>query len=203
MNGERIEEEVDEAKLSMVRRLLEEAVGEGGGAPAGAAEGAFVVVLDGMRESAEGSAAAAKEAGDDEGEALRNRVDAAIRRLDVAEASIKSVARELDMNAAYLGRLFKAKCGASLKDYIARERMETAKRLLRETDWKVYEIARRVGYLEVDMFYKRFKLYTGVSANRFRAEAKAAAEATAFHIMRSPSPAARCKGEIAAHTAAR
>jgi len=167
LNGERIEEEVDEAKLSMVRRLLEEAVG------------------------------------DDEGEALRNRVDAAIRRLDVAEASIKSVARELDMNAAYLGRLFKAKCGASLKDYIARERMETAKRLLRETDWKVYEIARRVGYLEVDMFYKRFKLYTGVSANRFRAEAKAAAEATAFHIMRSPSPAARCKGETTAHTAAR
>jgi len=112
----------------------------------------------------------------DEGEALLHRVDAAIRRLDVAEASIKSVARVLDMNAAYLGRLFKAKCGASLKDYIARERMETAKRLLRETDWKVYEIARRVGYLEVDMFYKRFKLYTGVSANRFRAEVRAREE---------------------------
>jgi YesN/AraC family two-component response regulator len=46
--------------------------------------------------------------------------------------------------------------------------MERAKMLLEQTDLKIYEIANEVGYTEIDWFYKRFKSYTGVSANEYR-----------------------------------
>ncbi|MNO05979.1 DNA-binding transcriptional regulator AraC [compost metagenome] len=46
--------------------------------------------------------------------------------------------------------------------------MEKAKLLLETTEMKIYEIADAVGYTEIDWFYKKFKEYTGTSANKYR-----------------------------------
>jgi YesN/AraC family two-component response regulator len=56
----------------------------------------------------------------------------------------------------------------SFNEYLFIQRMERAKWLLANTELKVYEIAGEVGYKEIDWFYKRFKAYTGVSANEYR-----------------------------------
>lgn len=56
----------------------------------------------------------------------------------------------------------------SFNEYLFIQRMERAKMLLEQTDLKIYEIANEVGYTEIDWFYKRFKSYTGVSANEYR-----------------------------------
>lgn len=82
--------------------------------------------------------------------------------------SLKSIAEQLYITPAYLGRIFKLYEGISFNDYLMRYRMEQAKRLLETTEKKVYEIALQVGYRQLDWFYKKFKEYTGKSPSDFR-----------------------------------
>ncbi|WP_051318530.1 helix-turn-helix transcriptional regulator [Cohnella thermotolerans] len=82
--------------------------------------------------------------------------------------SLKSIAKQLFVNPAYLGRLFKSYAAVSFNDYLVQVRMEKAKELLMTTDMKIYEIAHEVGYRQLDWFYKKFKEYTGYSAKEFK-----------------------------------
>ena len=45
---------------------------------------------------------------------------------------------------------------------------DNAKRLLQETDLKVYQISERVGYGSIDYFYMKFKKYVGISPKEYR-----------------------------------
>ena len=60
--------------------------------------------------------------------------------------SLADVAEHCGMTASYLSYLFKEKSGSNFKEYIDGLRLERAKHLLNETDMKVEEIARAVGY---------------------------------------------------------
>lgn len=82
--------------------------------------------------------------------------------------TLKAIARSLHFNCAYLGQKFKEYEKMTFHEYLLRQRMEKAKSLLRHTQMKVYEIAGEVGYSDLDWFYKKFKAYTGVSANEYR-----------------------------------
>ncbi|SDD24478.1 Helix-turn-helix domain-containing protein [Paenibacillus sp. UNCCL117] len=82
--------------------------------------------------------------------------------------SMRSIASQVYMNAAYLGQLFKAEKGVGFNDYLFQVRMENAKRMLAGTDMKVYEVAQAVGYNDLDWFYKKFKKYTGMSSSEYR-----------------------------------
>jgi two-component system response regulator YesN len=86
--------------------------------------------------------------------------------------TLKKISDQLHFNCAYLGQKFKRHVNMTFNEYLLQQRMEKAKRLLLETDMKIYEIAHRVGYSEVDWFYKKFKEYTGTSANEFRKKMK-------------------------------
>ncbi|MBB6637819.1 helix-turn-helix transcriptional regulator [Cohnella thailandensis] len=81
---------------------------------------------------------------------------------------LKSIAKQLFVNPAYLGRLFKSYEAISFNDYLVQVRMEKAKELLIGTDKRIYEIAHEVGYRQLDWFYKKFKEYTGCSAKEFK-----------------------------------
>jgi len=84
------------------------------------------------------------------------------------QITLKQISKELHFNYAYLGQKFKNKLNISFNEYLLQQRMEKAKVLLLETDLKIYEIAQNVGYTEIDWFYKKFKEYTGISANEYR-----------------------------------
>lgn len=56
----------------------------------------------------------------------------------------------------------------TFNEFLLKQRMEKAKLLLEKTDMKIYEVAQEVGYVELDWFYKKFKTYTGVNANKYR-----------------------------------
>lgn len=47
-------------------------------------------------------------------------------------------------------------------------RIENSKRLLLGQEYKVYEIAKLVGYTNVDYFHKKFKKLIGVSPAEYR-----------------------------------
>ncbi|MFC5989198.1 helix-turn-helix domain-containing protein [Marinicrinis lubricantis] len=82
--------------------------------------------------------------------------------------TLKQISDKLHYNCAYLGQKFKTHENMTFNEYLLIQRMEKAKLLLERTNMKVYEVAKEVGYTEMDWFYKKFKTYTGVSANMYR-----------------------------------
>ncbi|MCA0753491.1 helix-turn-helix domain-containing protein [Paenibacillus sp. N4] len=82
--------------------------------------------------------------------------------------TLKQISHILHFNCSYLGQKFKIHENMTFLEYLLQQRMEKAKHLLEHTDMKIYEIAGEVGYTEMDWFYKKFKSYTGVSANEYR-----------------------------------
>lgn len=77
--------------------------------------------------------------------------------------SLKQLGREFNVHPAYLGQLFQKEMGVGFTDYMNRYRIGKAKQLLRESHYKVHEIAQLVGYVETGYFYKNFKKYVGIS----------------------------------------
>lgn len=68
----------------------------------------------------------------------------------------------------YLGQLFRKETGVSFSSYVNRYRIEQAKKLLRETNLKVNQVAREVGYWEAAYFYRQFRKYVGVSPMEYK-----------------------------------
>lgn len=79
------------------------------------------------------------------------------------------IADMIQMNNAYLGRMFKSSYGRSINDYINTCRLEESMRLLRHTDQSVEEIAQRVGFSNIKYFYVLFKKFTGITPTTYRA----------------------------------
>ncbi|MGO4539218.1 response regulator transcription factor [Paenibacillus sp. 2TAB19] len=97
-------------------------------------------------------------------EKVKEYVDEALHQ----NITLKEISNSLHFNCSYLGQKFKFQENMTFNEYLLQQRMEKAKLLLENTDMKVYEIANEIGYTEMDWFYKKFKAYTGVSANEYR-----------------------------------
>ena len=82
--------------------------------------------------------------------------------------TLKEIAEKMHFNYSYLVQKFKTHENMTFNEYVLRQRMEKAKSLLTHTDKKIYEIAEMVGYNDMDWFYKKFKSFTGISANHYR-----------------------------------
>jgi len=87
--------------------------------------------------------------------------------------SVESLADQVRLSPNHLRLIFKNHFGKSLSEYITDIRFEHAKRLLRETDKRIKDIAEEVGFANTGYFYTNFKKYTGVSAAQFREACKA------------------------------
>ena len=71
-------------------------------------------------------------------------------------------------NSAYLGKIFTKRQVKASNSYLDRVRIQKSKELLNQDDLKVYEIAERIGYKNVDYFHKKFKKYMGISPAEYR-----------------------------------
>ncbi|GAB2701307.1 helix-turn-helix domain-containing protein [Paenibacillus thermoaerophilus] len=84
------------------------------------------------------------------------------------ELSLDSIADELGLSAAYIGRLFKKHTMNTILNYIIEVRMEKARELLLATNLPVGDIAERTGFSNSPYFYKAFKKINGVTPADFR-----------------------------------
>ncbi|MFQ7002415.1 MAG: helix-turn-helix transcriptional regulator [Ruthenibacterium lactatiformans] len=85
------------------------------------------------------------------------------------ELSLRSIAAALGFSATYLSAQFSRERGETLTAYIHTLRLQTARRLLDETDLPVAEVAARVGMVDVAYFSRLFKKKYGLSPLRYRA----------------------------------
>jgi len=63
----------------------------------------------------------------------------------------------------YLSALFKKSCSIGFTEYITQKKISRAKALLLEQDYKIYEVADRLGFESAFYFSKVFKKVEGVS----------------------------------------
>lgn len=72
------------------------------------------------------------------------------------------------LHPAYLSRVFKEATQENLSGYIASVRMEKAAQLLEETDLRIHEVMRHVGYQKSQHFAKLFREKFGVTPTEYR-----------------------------------
>lgn len=82
--------------------------------------------------------------------------------------NLNTLAKSINVNAAYLGRIFRNHIGQSFNSYVTGYRISKAKELLKNDSLMIYEIAQSVGYNDLDHFYMLFKKNTGMSPSAFR-----------------------------------
>ncbi len=80
----------------------------------------------------------------------------------------EEVASVLEITPEYLSTLFNREMGINFSVFLKQFRISHAKRLLKGTDMKVYEIAGAVGYGDPKYFQRVFKEETGVSPGDYR-----------------------------------
>jgi len=90
-------------------------------------------------------------------------------RLHYAEnLTLKELSQKYYVNSAYLGQLFKKKYGVTFREYLNNCRIEQSVKLLLSSHDKVYNIARAVGYQDMDYFIERFIAAKGCTPSNYR-----------------------------------
>ena len=82
--------------------------------------------------------------------------------------SVETVCGELHVSSSYFSKIFKQETGTTFLNYLIHRRMEEAKRLLNQTDYKSHVIGEMVGYPEPNYFSYVFKKNCGVSPAKYR-----------------------------------
>ena len=82
--------------------------------------------------------------------------------------SVETICEELHVSSSYFSKIFKQETGYTFLNYLISLRMEEAKRLLKQTDYKSHVIGEMVGYPEPNYFSYVFKKNCGVSPAKYR-----------------------------------
>jgi ABC-type Fe3+-hydroxamate transport system substrate-binding protein len=86
--------------------------------------------------------------------------------------TVEQLAAAAYISPKYFVDLFKKTYGQSAMDFLTDLRINRAKRYLTETDYRLREIAQRVGYSDEFYFSRKFKKEVGVSPSSFAAQPK-------------------------------
>lgn len=81
---------------------------------------------------------------------------------------LENIAPLFGYNSSYLGKIFAKKVGEGFNVFVDKIRIEHSKELLENSSLKVYEIAEKVGYHNVDYFHTKFKKYVNKSPVEYR-----------------------------------
>ncbi|MDD6214162.1 MAG: response regulator [Firmicutes bacterium] len=82
--------------------------------------------------------------------------------------SLGEIAGKVYVSPCYLSAIFSREAKMTIKDYITATRIGEAKRLLEQSDYKIYEIADMVGYENSTYFSSTFKKETGQMPTQYR-----------------------------------
>lgn len=84
------------------------------------------------------------------------------------EWSIAEAAGHIGISVSHFQRMYKSEFGTTFKEELITARIEKAKKLLRNTDLRVQEVADACGYNDYSHFIRQFKEKVGASALQYR-----------------------------------
>ncbi|MFI9840989.1 helix-turn-helix domain-containing protein [Nonomuraea sp. NPDC051941] len=121
---------------------------------------------------------------DPEGETLESTVHpavaAVIARLEAAPADpwrLDELARSVNLDPAYLGRLFRQYVGLTPLGFLARLRAERAATLLAHSTLPTARVGAAVGWDDPTYFARRFRALVGLTPTEYRRRSRSAAHA--------------------------
>ncbi len=85
-----------------------------------------------------------------------------------ADMSIKTLADYVYLTPTYLSNLFKKQTGITIGQYLTDLRIEEAKKMLYNPQFKLYQISEKSGYKDANYFAKIFKKKTGLTPSEYR-----------------------------------
>ncbi len=89
-------------------------------------------------------------------------------RSHIRDATLERAAERVHLSPSYLSRNFKEKSGEGFANALLRLRMEKAMELLRDIQYKSYDVAYFVGYDNPKNFSRAFKAYCGQTPTEYR-----------------------------------
>ncbi|MDF2632238.1 MAG: response regulator [Caproiciproducens sp.] len=99
---------------------------------------------------------------------VRRAIDFIERNFADETLSIKNIADEIPLSVTRLGVIFKSEVGKTMLNYITEYRVLKAKQMLDEGQYKVYEIAEKVGYGSSQYFSQVFTNLVGISPKEYK-----------------------------------
>lgn len=100
--------------------------------------------------------------------ALTEKIDTYLRKHYREDIGRAELAAEFHLAGEYLAKLYKKKTGKTFKDTLREYRMEQAKRLLRDPDVLISDVAAEAGYDNFSYFSTLFKKETGLTPQEYR-----------------------------------
>lgn len=84
------------------------------------------------------------------------------------DMNLKTLAHKYHMNPSYLGQIFQKEVGCSFSQHLSNAKNGRARELILNTNMKINDIAKEVGYPDTSYFYRKFKQCYGVSPASLR-----------------------------------
>ncbi|MCR5627192.1 MAG: response regulator [Lachnospiraceae bacterium] len=82
--------------------------------------------------------------------------------------SVKEISDHVHMTQTYVCTLFKNETGQTLNQFITAFRMNKAKQLLADSNYKISDVSQKVGYTDGNYFGKSFKKVVGLTPSEYR-----------------------------------
>jgi AraC-like DNA-binding protein len=99
---------------------------------------------------------------------LVNDVNDFILRNIQTSMTVKQIADHMGMSESNLRKIYKKAGGKQIKVHMLEARMDTAKKLLSETDDNISEILFKLGFNDPSYFSRQFRKYFGMTPQEFR-----------------------------------
>jgi two-component system response regulator YesN len=91
-----------------------------------------------------------------------------VRRHLTEDLSLERVSEQVDISREYLTRCFRTETGVSFRQYVIRQRLLRARRLLAETDHTVTAVCFDAGFGSLSHFIRTFKRTFGRTPSAYR-----------------------------------
>lgn len=104
-------------------------------------------------------------------EQILSRVEAYLSA-NLQNATLGRCSERVNLSPTYLSRIIKERTGKTFSDRLMQLRMEKARELLNNPDYKGYDIAYDLGYDNPKNFSRAFKNYWGCSPREYRQQRK-------------------------------
>jgi len=99
---------------------------------------------------------------------LAQRTKSLIDRYCSGRAALAGELGQLGVSPGHLAAVFKREFGMAPTEYLGRVRVQSAQKLLAQTDLSILDAAGEAGFESLSSFYSSFKRYTGSTPSAYR-----------------------------------